>query len=204
MENADRAGVMSMPVDRGLADARAMLLKRDPEGQADAVEEPFHVDGVPLLWSFVRGGVAAAAVEVLNKHAAAALIAAAEEAGRDLVAIYRAKRTNDGRRVFEEYKGERRIENWRMNRLYLNVMRLKFCSDVGVVRKADITPELLERIGGNSADTGETYETDPIPRYLDARVGDLTWTDNHWGTLESSRDYRVVITSKTAPKLFAS
>jgi hypothetical protein len=203
MENADRHGVIRMPVDNGLQEVRNMLTRRDPTSK-DLEEKQFDVEGVQLIWSFVRGETAAAGVEALNKGSAATLIAAAEAADKKLIIVYTRKRTNDGRRAFEEYKGKHRIENWKLDRIYLNPFKFNYYRDAGHISKDDITPELMERISKDPTENVETYDTDPLPRYLGAEIGDLVWTDNTWGTLEPSIDYRIVISSRTVSKLFAS
>lgn len=205
MENADRSTVISMPVDHGMQEARNMILRRDP-ALAVSKETVFDVNDIVMLWSFVRGNTAAIGVEQLNKGVAASIVSAAKKANKNLVVVYTNKRTNDGRRILEEHAAKvplLRIENWRLKHIYLNPLKYKYFQDAGLVRKADITPKLIERIG-NPSENGETYESDPLPRYLGAEIGDLVWTDNTWGTLEPSRDYRIVISAKTVPKLFLS
>ena len=182
MENADRHGVIRMPVDNGLQEVRNMLTRRDPTSK-DLEEKQFDVEGVQLIWSFVRGETAAAGVEALNKGSAATLIAAAEAADKKLIIVYTRKRTNDGRRAFEEYKGKHRIENWKLDRIYLNPFKFNYYRDAGHISKDDITPELMERISKDPTENVETYDTDPLPRYLGAEIGDLVWTDNTWALL---------------------
>jgi DNA-directed RNA polymerase subunit H (RpoH/RPB5) len=201
MNNADRfGGTINLPVDNGLSESHKMLTVRG----CSAKVSDFCAGDAKVVWSYARGNVAVACVEVLDKASSSSLIAAAKVAKKDLVVIYTRKYTNDARRAFEDHKSKYAVESWKLESIFLNPTKYKYFVDSGRIPKDKVTPDILERIGGNCEENAETYETDPLPKYLGAKAGDLVWTKNTWGTLEPSVDYRVVISAKKVPRLFAA
>lgn len=181
MESGD---TLRIPVDRGLAAARAMLDRRGVEGPEErfVIEDPT----IQLLWSFRRGPVCVAAVRTVDKATANALTAAyadVADGAEQLVVVHDTKCTSDGAKELEQHTV------FSVSELHFNPFRFAFFNDAGLVRAADVTPALLKAIGGDPSKRSGMNVTDPLAKYLDAAEGDLVWTNDSWGTLEPTVSY---------------
>lgn len=183
MQNVD---TLRLPADNGIDEARAMLDKRGIDGK----ETGFLIDdaSIGMMWSFARGPVCVVGVINVDKSAATSIVRAFKEAqhATQLVVLYRNKCTIDGAKELDDPD----IDVFSINEIYHNPFKFSFFESAGLIR--EVTPDILEQVGGDLSKCKGIYKHDPLAKYLGAKEKQIVWTLDRYGTLEPSMNYRVV------------